>query len=142
MSESLGGLPSVLTAYFSAINAGDISGAVEFVSPDATVSIRDAGYGGFEGSGRGAFEAWLAEAMTTGRVTVVPLASERSNDNVRVELAVSVFRPAYGAVTMLQQIDYTIDHDWITAASGPGIRHVRWPAATTQTLDDDSPRDE
>ncbi len=54
-----------MTAYFSAINAGDISGAVEFVSPDATVSIRDAGYGGFEGSGRGAFESWLAEATTS-----------------------------------------------------------------------------
>lgn len=141
MSEGLGGLPSVLTAYFSAINAGDISGAVEFVSPDATVSMADAGYGSFEGSGREAFASWLAEALSSGQVTVVPLASERSNDNVRVELAVSVFRPAYGAVTMLQQIDYTIGRGWITAARGSGVRHVRWPAATTQTLDDDSHRD-
>ena len=42
MSAGLGGLPSVLDAYFSAINAGDIEGAVKYVSADATVTVHDA----------------------------------------------------------------------------------------------------
>lgn len=140
MSEGLGGLPSVLTAYFSAINAGDISGAVEFVSPDATVSIRDTLHGTLEGSGPEAFAAWLDQAMSSGAVTVVPLSAERRDESVSVELAVSVFRPASGAVTLLQQIDYTIDRDRITAARAFGVRHVRLPGVTTPVLGEDTRR--
>jgi hypothetical protein len=129
-----------LAHYFSAINAGDIAAAVEFAGPDVKVSVTDARYGRLEGSGREAFESWLAQSMSNGAVTIVPLSAERSDEVVRVELAVSVFRPASGAVTLLQQVDYTIDHDQITGAHAFGIRRVRWPADKAPVLGGDARR--
>ena len=115
MSEGLGGLPSVLAHYFSAINAGDIAAAVEFVGPDVKVSVVDARHGSVEGSGRDAFESWLAQSMSNGAVTIVPLSAERSDEVVRVELAVSVLRPPNEPVTLRQQVEYTIENGLIVA---------------------------
>jgi len=115
MSAGLGGLPSVLDAYFSAINAGDIEGAVKYVSADATVTVHDAPRGAVQAVGREGYAAWLAQSMTIATVTVVPLTAEGDDESVRVELAVSVLRPPNEPVTLRQQVEYTIENGLIVA---------------------------